>query len=202
MEMEITRPMGPLMGKLKLSEDLVAYLNESMSSQLKDYSDNLVGKVKEELLFTEEITKRVIDELAPYFAAYHKAHNVKDSDKKLEVNVRSGWYVRQFKNDYNPLHVHSGCTISCVGYLKLPDKMDQEFEEDEKDHHPANGNIEFAYGNSAMSYTQGTVKLKPVVGDFYIFPNGLWHTVYPFRSEGERRSFSMNVIVQRMPEDE
>ena len=32
------------------------------------------------------------------------------------------WIVRQFKNDYNPMHIHSG-HVSGVGYLKVPKNM-------------------------------------------------------------------------------
>jgi hypothetical protein len=34
--------------------------------------------------------------------------------------------------------------------------------------------------------------VKPQVGDFYIFPSDLFHCVYPFKTVGERRSFSVN----------
>ena len=42
--------------------------------------------------------------------------------------------------------------------------------------------------------TRGLIKYKPTVGDFFIFPAHLQHTVYPFRTEGdeERRSVSFN----------
>ena len=35
--------------------------------------------------------------------------------------------------------------------------------------------------------------LHLVVGDLFIFPSHLFHTVYPFFGEGERRSFSANI---------
>jgi hypothetical protein len=36
----------------------------------------------------------------------------------------------------------------------------------------------------------------PIVGDIFIFPAHLFHTVYPFFGEGERRSFSANISLQ------
>ena len=37
---------------------------------------------------------------------------------------------------------------------------------------------------------------KPVVGDFYLFPNYLMHTVFPFTdTDEERRSVSFNAKV-------
>ncbi len=45
------------------------------------------------------------------------------------------------------------------------------------------------------------IKVKPQIGDFYMFPNWLDHSVYPFKSkyinyepQGERRSFSLNIV--------
>ena len=53
------------------------------------------------------------------------------------------------------------------------------------------------------------MKVKPKVGDFYMFPSWLDHQVYPFRSKykkpdvkGERRSFSLNIVYQTIPKNE
>ena len=42
-----------------------------------------------------------------------------------------------------------------------------------------------------------TFLVKPSVGDFFVFPADLIHMVYPFESDGERRSFSMNMTVRQ-----
>lgn len=205
-EIKIARPFGPAVAKAKLSDSIVKYLNNRLNSKLSDFSDKLVGKVTQELRFDDETQQYLTEELKELFSAYHQnARAVKDvfsydqnpnpQSKKLNVHTLAGWYVRQFKHEYNPVHVHSGCTISCVGYLSLPEKIEEEFKEDERDHHPANGRIEFIFGTAAQSYINGNQIIKPQVGDLYIFPAGLWHTVYPFTSEGERRSFSMNVVI-------
>ena len=39
-------------------------------------------------------------------------------------------------------------------------------------------------------------EIKPKVGDFYIFPHYLMHTVYPFKgTDEERRSISFNAVI-------
>ena len=39
-------------------------------------------------------------------------------------------------------------------------------------------------------------KITPEVGDFYIFPHYLMHTVYPFKdTDEERRSISFNAAI-------
>jgi hypothetical protein len=59
-----------------------------------------------------------------------------------------------------------------------------------------NGSIDFVHG-SRMFLNKSILNHKPKVGDLLFFPNYLMHTVYPFSSEGERRSFSFNVEIDR-----
>ena len=56
-DMELFAPFGPTMGYFRMPDELVESLNSKMSDKLEDYSDNLVGKVKEELAFDDEIIK-------------------------------------------------------------------------------------------------------------------------------------------------
>ena len=38
---------------------------------------------------------------------------------------------------------------------------------------------------------------QPKVGDMILFPHYLMHTAYPFKSKGERRSFSFNLEIDK-----
>ena len=38
---------------------------------------------------------------------------------------------------------------------------------------------------------------NPKVGDMILFPNYLMHTAYPFKRDGERRSFSFNIDIDK-----
>ena len=195
-------PFGPTMGYFKMPGTLVEFLNNNIDKQLDDFSDYLVGKVSQELHFDKEIRKHVADYLIDFIVDYHQYTKNRnsmgqlnlDETKKPHLDIISAWFVRQFENEYNPLHMHPNCTLSCVGYLKLPDGIDQEWEEDYKDHYPSNGHINFVYGTADGAYTCSNFLVKPKVGDFYIFPSFLYHAVYPFYTKGERRSFSMNMI--------
>ena len=55
---------------------------------------------------------------------------------RLSCEINSGWFVRQYEHEYNPIHLHIGSSMSCVGYLALPEGIEKEWEEDYKDHHP------------------------------------------------------------------
>ena len=45
----------------------------------------------------------------------------------VKCTITESWIVRQFQNEYNPLHLHSG-HISGVGYLKVPKNMGETFQ--------------------------------------------------------------------------
>ena len=194
-------PFGPTIGYFKMDDDIVKNLNSMMSDRLEDYSGQLVGKVSQELKFTDKIKKYVGNKLVQFLGEYHIwslsrnsfGHHKHDSAKeRYHLNILNGWFVRQFNNEYNPLHIHGDCELSCVGYLSLPDDIDKEWEDDYKDHFPSNGHINFSYGVD-NKYGCANMLIKPRVGDFFVFPNYLFHCVYPFYTKGERRSFSMNM---------
>ena len=105
--------------------------------------------------------------------------------------MNSMWIVSQYENEYNPLHNHANCKISAVMYLKLP-----EYEESRKPYKPTDGNISFVGGGGIDRYfTTSNVVINPQVGNLLLFPSSLYHQVYPFRGNGERRSVSFNVDV-------
>ena len=190
-EEDFLSPFGPTMGYKKLSKEFVDTLNTKMNDQLEDFSDNLVGKVSQELLFTEEINALFLKEVSTFIGKYQNFSEQVNTfgRKRLDgekynygVQIVNGWFVRQFENEYNPVHIHTGCRLSCVGYLSLPE------------------DIQFLSGTSS-GYTSTNFMVKPQVGDFYVFPNQLFHCVYPFKTKGERRSFSVNMNFVEVPKD-
>jgi hypothetical protein len=206
---EYVAPFGPVMGYKKLTPDFVKKMNTLMKMELDDWSDQLVGKVKAELRFSKEIESLWLKEVSQFigrFSAYAEHRNsfgvnsLNTEKYNYGIQVASGWFVRQFENEYNPLHIHTGASLSCVGYLGLPDGIEKEWEEDYKDHHPANGHIQFAHGTPS-GYSNTNFMVKPQVGDFYVFPAELFHCVYPFKTKGERRSFSVNFSFIEVPKE-
>ena len=208
-DIQFISPFGPTMGYFKMSDELVEKLNSKLSDKLKDCSDTLVGKVSQELYFDDETVLEAQEAFGRFVLQYQSYSLQRNTFGKSKIDfenfnygiqIASAWFVRQFEHEYNPLHIHTGCKLSCVGYLKLPEGIEKEWEEDYKDHHPSHGHIQFAYGTAA-GYTSTNFVIKPKVGDFYIFPAQLFHCVYPFYTKGERRSFSMNMNVIEVPKE-
>ena len=204
-EKEFFTPFGPLVGYFRMSDELVGQLNDAMSEALADHSRRLVGKVRQELSFSKELVDLAGRGLGNVLTEYHirgsRRGTFGDYDhttRKYALNIISAWFVRQFENEYNPLHIHKGCTLSCVGYLALPDGIEEEWAHEEKPFYPSHGHLQFAHGTDTH-YSVSNFLVRPRVGDFYMFPSYMFHCVYPFKTAGERRSFSMNLSVDEMP---
>ena len=186
---------------MKMGEEFVKEMNDSMDNTLGDFSGHLVGKVKEELKFDKNIIDKCLAKFGTFVIKFHEMFEVKSTFNQSGLDyknydyglqIEQGWFVRQYENEYNPLHVHTGAKLSCVGYLSLPDGIEEEWENEKKNHHTCNGHIQFASGTNS-GYNSTSFLAKPTIGDFYLFPSELFHTVYPFYTKGERRSFSMNM---------
>ena len=48
-----------------------------------------------------------------------------------------------------------------------------------------------------MLLSESIYNHQPKVGDMILFPHYLMHTAYPFKSKGERRSFSFNLEIDK-----
>ena len=181
-------------------------LNDEKKSVQYDWSHKLVGKVSKEvqipvrtaedrdLLF--KVMRVACVDYLNYIIKKNRAYywyKIAGKDTKPTVDnihLTHSWIVSQYAGEYNPYHHHSG-DLSAVLYLKLPPNMEDEWRTEMTDHYPTNGFIEFMFGEN-QDMRSDTFKFKPQVGKILMFPSYLKHFVYPFYSEGERRSMSFN----------
>ena len=149
----------------------------------------MAGEVSYEIRITEEfLNKGLLKFLGHAVENYIKL----STGKNIKTfNLIAAWVVGQFKNEYNPAHWHGG-HISGVAYLKLPDSFGENIQKNKKIN--KHGDISFIHGQH-MFLCDAVASFKPKVGDFYIFPNYLIHSVNPFYSSGERRSISFNGLI-------
>ena len=192
--MKVISPFGPKIAKLKFSSKLINKINNEVDKILSkknllkklDYSKKLVGQVKQEFqlpksFVTKNLEKVIFNEVEKYiFQTLGK--------KVKKISIKNFWIVRQFNNEYNPIHYHDG-HISGVGYLKIPKFISKNNKKSKID-----GTIDFVNGNK-MFLSDSIYNHQPKVGDVILFPHYLMHTAYPFKSTGERRSFSFNLEI-------
>ena len=211
-------PYGPAIGHAKLPDELVNDLNKDCDdivkdkelSKTQDFSQNLVGEVEQELLLSKDVVNKWGNwfgkQVRAYVAAYFNQLTIPNQNifsvpieealqaaNNLQINVQAAWYIRSFSGDYNPLHTHGNCELTCVGYLKVPDLSGEQKNEKGRNN---NGVLEVmgSAGYSDLTFFENDrIGFTPEVGNWYLFPASLRHGVYPFKADGERRSFSINM---------
>ena len=174
--------------------------------QSVNHGKRLAGQIDTELLIPHELLKQFgmmnfFTDLARQFVRTALIQNhPKDTqsvmDAEIFIEMLSMWVVSQQPNEYNPIHVHTQCQLSCVMYLKVP-----KFTPTRKDHRfMDDGAITFvSNGSIDTELSQPSLTLRPTVGDFFIFGAKQQHLVYPYRCEEgdtERRSISFNAVFQ------
>ena len=213
-------PFSPPIGHAELPKELVNDLNKGCDdivndkelSKSEDFSHQLVGQVEQELL----IPKNVINKWGNWFGTQVREYvsgyldqfaipeqNIFAASKeqslqavnRIQTNVLSAWYIRSFAGDFNPIHTHAGCELTCVGFLKVPDLSKERKKKGSNQKYSPGGNLEIlsSVGVSHSTYENHRISFMPKVGNWYLFPANLRHLVYPFESDGERRSFSINM---------
>ena len=194
--MKLLSPFGPKIAIIKIPKKIVNRINDEVDNILNDrrrlkksdYSNKLVGQVKQEIsLNSNFIKKYLLKFISNNIKKYIKMSIKKDVKK---INLKNLWVVRQFKNEYNPIHFHSG-NISGVGYLKIPKNITKS-----RKRLKTNGTIDFIHGSKSF-LNNSLFNHNPKVGDLILFPNYLMHTAYPFKRDGERRSFSFNIDIDK-----
>ena len=200
--MKVIRPFGPSIAKVSIPEDLIKKLNDYLDQitlnnekiKLQDHGNKLAGNVSQEFRLEKDFINSCGLE---YFLNQNAKEWIKQTVNK-EINkfeIIESWIVRQFENEYNPLHCHSG-HISGAGFLKVPKNLGEHSQkENKKEQDYFGGNLNLIHG-SKMFLSESSMFIKPVVGDFYFFPHYLMHSVYPFKgTEEERRSISFNATI-------
>ena len=208
-EFGILRPFGPRVGKVQCPPSVVELMLEITDSIVADDNHessgkNLVGQIVSEPHISREILLEtgafkffngmlyhylynVLNELKGYFV--HQANKLED-EFLLETNVKDMWSVHMKPGgEYNPLHFHTFCHVSSVMYLKIPEYQKRGVAHKAE----TDGNIELVnHASGPESLDNGTMSISPKVGEMFMWPSNLLHTVYPFLGDEERRSVAWN----------
>jgi hypothetical protein len=121
------------------------------------------------------------------------SHGVASDQPTFRLALDQSWVNDMVEGDFNPLHFHSNCQLSCVGFLREPA---DGFNGGDSGSPGGRlfGCLQFVRGDPARG-SETLFTVRPRVGDFWIFPSWLLHCVYPFRGRGVRRSLSANLSV-------
>ena len=216
-------PFGPPIGYAKLPKEMINDLNKGCDDIVKDeelvksadHSHALVGQVEQELLISADIINKwgkwLGTQVRTYIAGYFNQLLIPDQNlmgaskeqvsqaiNRMQTDVLSAWYVRSFVGDFNPVHTHTECELTCVGFLKVPDLSKERKKGGSNRSHKSfspGGNLELlsSVGVTNSVFENDRIAFTPKVGNWYLFPANIRHSVYPFKCDGERRSFSINM---------
>lgn len=214
-DLRLVAPFSPTIIKARMPDDVVAALNARADAIMasrqevaaRDWSRHLAGVVSAEVRFTDIIrdTPAFSDFLYDVARTYaYRCENAlmhysdyaqteELADKKLTIEIKEGWINDMVPGDYNPAHFHQGCLFSSVGFLRVPEGYEAEFAADKARQNTA-GCLQFIDSRSAVGL-KNLFTVKPVVGDFYLWPSWMLHCVYPFKSPGVRRSIAINLAL-------
>ena len=197
-DLKIMRPFGPSIVKITMPENLVNKLNNYVDKTVADkdkitkldHGSKLAGKVKQEFLLENEFMQEI--KWGEFLGRAVKTWVQHELNKELKsFEIIKCWIVRQFENEYNPIHHHSG-HVSGVGYLKVPNSFGNTYQENKTNN---NGKLVLVHGSKNL-FSESNYIIKPKVGEFYMFPSYLMHAVYPFYdTDEERRSISFNAKI-------
>jgi len=187
--------LGESISKFELPEQFTNDINnlyDKSKDMLPDWNTELAGKIKKESLVNPILT----DDMNKIFKMCFHQYMVSSGLFTLrtqKLKLDNAWINEMKAGEYNPAHFHSGKAsllgLSSVLFLKIPSTYGKEASNDDQ---PANGHLEFIGGNQhTLAISQ--YRLNPKVGDFFVFPYTLVHTVYPFNGTDEvRRTLSYN----------
>ncbi len=148
--MKVLSPFGPKIAVVKIPLNLVKKINDEVESIIKDkkkiksndYSKKLVGQVEQEIELKNKFIKKNLKSFISKSVNQYLKKNL--NKKSRNIKIKNLWVVRQFKNDYNPVHFHDG-NVSGVGYLKIPKNLTKGHKKIK-----TNGTIDFIYGSKSF----------------------------------------------------
>ena len=215
-DFRVEKHFGPFFASCVLPQDatdaLIKMSDELLSDKLSEsHGQSLAGVIDKEIkVYKSNMEKAGVDQLIEscvrsYVVHCAKSHGVFDETHTFESMINSAWIVSQYENEYNPAHNHTGCDISAVIYLKVPDVKGRRNLESKKGKHDNDGDITFihsAMGNRNFDvFEKGVMTIQPTSGLLVMFPSYLLHTVYPFIGEGERRCLPFNAVYRILDKD-
>ena len=204
---DVQKYWGPFFANITLADDVTNALIKMTDKIIDDkksesHGQSLAGVIDKELkVYKSDMDEFGVDHMLEsivrsYVIHCAKMHSHFHENWTYESFINSAWVVSQYENEYNPLHNHTGCDISGVIYLKMPDTKGRRNIESKKGKDDNDGDITFVH--SAMGQRnhdileKGIFTITPQVGQMVLFPSYLLHTVYPFIGKEERRCIAFN----------
>ena len=185
-------PFGPYVAKMTLDPGFCKRLLETGKTLTKSHSEYLAGSIEHEYVFDLKKDTWIEEEFKICVKAWLKGYQQFSGDRNFnpDFQLHPLWINFQKAKEYNPIHSHPGCNLSCVLYLEVPKEM---LAEKRTTTGAAPGHTGFMYGEDAYGFITHRI-IRPSERTLLMFPSNLRHYVSHFDSPNvTRTSVSGNV---------
>ena len=202
--------LGQTVLKYQVPLEIFVGLNEiyeKQKKQLPKANKQLVGKIQDEVsLFysgpnNDKMHQHCFlpQDILKWFMSIFDHYTDWNKIGQTQKSINSIWVNEMKAHEYNPVHIHQGklwTGLSSVMILKLPKNTGTEYSAESK---PMNGRLQIiGSANGQFAKTDYSPNMK--IGDFYVFPYDMRHTVYPFNGTKEkRRTLVCNIDIEYNP---
>ena len=180
---------GPFIFKTKVSRSDLVRMSRFIDKkhQKKSAREMLAGMIDKEFDIS---SVDLMKDLQPYLDFYREVRFTNYNTRIDNLDCVSSWINLMKAGEVNPQHIHTGCTLSCVVYLKVSKELKKE-NADYDGTSAGPGGIIFRYGEP-REHSISQYSVFPEEGDLIIFPSNVRHEVLPFKSKGQRISIAAN----------
>ena len=157
-DFKFIRPFGPVICKVTMPDEIINnlnnYVDEIIDDKKKveelDHGKNLAGNVQQEFVLEKDFIEK--SKWGNFLSACAKTWIKQTLNQEItKFQLISTWIVRQFQNDYNPIHTHGG-HLSGVGYLKIPKNFGEYYQKDKVNNQ--NGKLALVHGSKMFMQNQ------------------------------------------------
>lgn len=192
---------GPYLAQMKMEKDFCKRLLETGKTLTKPYNNQLAGQIEKEFEFDLKKDTWIEKELEIYVNTWIDGYQRFSGDSTFDPLYRlaSLWINFQKAGEYNPAHVHTGCNLTFIIYLEVPQVMLDEWKNPGKTRGAPPGCTTFTYGEDQNGMVTQRL-IKPRENVILMFPAMVRHSVPHFTSKNVTRiSVSGNIVFRTKP---
>ena len=180
---------GPYVAQMKADQNFCQRLLETGKTLTRPYNDYLIGQIEKELQFDLKKDLWIERELETYTNTWIDGYKRFSGDNSLNpfYKLDSLWINFQKAGEYNPTHIHTGCTLSFIIYLEVPQEMLDEWKVPLKTLGTSPGCTILTYGEDQNGVVTQRL-IKPSKDILLMFPASLRHAVPHFNSKNVTRT--------------
>jgi hypothetical protein len=182
---------GPLLFQTKVKLEDIEKLKNICSETNELWTDNLAGIIKKEFKID---SKKYTQIIKPYLKVYQHAYKNWYSLNLKQIETTAAWVNYMAKGECNPPHIHHNCHLSSVLFTDIPEELKEE-QRNWKGTGEGPAALTFFVANPQNFHTN-SFAFKPEVGDFFIFPWNVTHSVSSFHSDVTRTTIAANFFLK------